>query len=272
MSLRRILKDRKKRWYFDHADVHLLSFPKSGRTWVRLMIGSVIARHFGVTARNPIQLHKLASRRRGIPCILSTHDCRSSPDADGKLQLERDKSHFAGKRVLLLVRDPRDVTISNYYGRKYRARKVDDSLSEFLRHPVWGVEAVLNYYNIWARNREVPAELLVIRYEDLRSDPVAEFQRVLEFVGLADIESDVIRQVVDEFEFTKVQKREREGEYREGTFSSTKADDGRTYKARSGKIAGYLDELDGRDLEYVNELVDTRLDDFFADYKTPRQP
>jgi hypothetical protein len=46
-AVRSRLPRRFLRWYaHQKADVYLVSYPKCGRTWLRLMIGRAIAGHF----------------------------------------------------------------------------------------------------------------------------------------------------------------------------------------------------------------------------------
>ena len=54
--------------------------------------------------------------RRAIPSIFFTHD-NYLEDYTGNLD---SKADFYGKRVVLLVRNPKDVAVSQYFQWKYR--------------------------------------------------------------------------------------------------------------------------------------------------------
>ena len=52
------------------ADIFLVSFPKSGRTWLRVLIGKVLSDFYG--GDFTIELERLANEN--IPFIYMTHD------------------------------------------------------------------------------------------------------------------------------------------------------------------------------------------------------
>src|SRR5688572_17508542 len=101
------------------TDVYLVSFPTCGRTWLRVMLGRV---------------HRRAERDPGVSCSVATHD----DDAQWKApeDVDIDKSRYRGTRVVLLVRDPRDVIVSLYHQRRGRHGGYGGTLAEFLHERV----------------------------------------------------------------------------------------------------------------------------------------
>jgi len=67
---------RRLRWWWLHrrADVHMLSFPKCGRTWLVLLVGKAIEYHLGKETKNPLKLRNMRWLSRDIPLILQHHD------------------------------------------------------------------------------------------------------------------------------------------------------------------------------------------------------
>ena len=85
------------------------------------MIGRAFQCHFGLPDDvNLVELHRLADLDPRIPCVFATHD----DDAQWKApdQVTQSKERFRDSRVLLLVRDPRDVIVSLYYQKRDRRR------------------------------------------------------------------------------------------------------------------------------------------------------
>jgi len=265
------MKRLRKRYHFRRADSHLLSFPKCGRTWVRLMLHEVITRYWAVRSRDPLQLHKLASRWRGIPSILASHDFQVVREGERVEEIDRDKSAFRGRRVLLLVRDPRDVVVSFYHHKTWREQSWSGSMSEFIRDSFDGLPTVVAYYNVWAANRHLPAEFAVFRYEDLLTDTVATLGEVARFAGLGDIPLATLRAVAGEYEFANMQAKEARGDLGKGHRTRpTDVANKNSYKTRSGRIGGYRDELPEAERAFVDGYIDEHLDPYFAGYRDYR--
>ena len=54
---------------------------------------------------------------------------------------------------------------------------------EFVTNPSCGVPRIIDFFNGWAKALPELKDILIIRYEDMRVDPVGVMQRVLDFVG-----------------------------------------------------------------------------------------
>ena len=115
---------------------------------------------------------------------------------------------YRDKKVILMVRDPADVAVSQYFQWKFRMtnRKkkinnypedVDDvSLYDFVMMPACGLPKIIDFMNGWARELGNIKDLMVIRYEDLRADPQDMLRRVLDFIG-TPATSEELRQAVE---------------------------------------------------------------------------
>ena len=104
-----------ERGFLDSVDVFILSFPKAGRTWLRLMLGRLLSEHYRIDASYDELLHlkPLTGKVPGVPLIGVTHD--GNPHTKPPGALGTDKEAFRGKRVILLYRDLRDVLVSLYF-------------------------------------------------------------------------------------------------------------------------------------------------------------
>ena len=152
------LRRRAKCQFDDTAEFYLISFPKCGRTWLRMMLGRALACHFNLDETNPMALGSMAAGHPDIPSIQVIHD--DNPHRKSANQLSLTKSQYQDKRVILLIRDVRDIVVSNYFQKTKRDREYSGSLSAFLNYEIGSTNTIINYYNIWAMNRHVPTELL----------------------------------------------------------------------------------------------------------------
>ncbi len=232
------------------TDVYLVSFPKCGRTWVRVLLGRTFQQLFDLPAdADLVELHRLAELDERVPCVVATHD----DDAQWKApdDVEVDKSRYRGTPVVLLVRDPRDVIVSLYHQRRGRNGGYTGSLEQFLTERVGGFESLLRFYDAWAAELDTPGRTLVVRYEDVHARPAAELRRVLAFIGLAEVPADVVADAVEFASFDHMRQLEESGAFASEKLRPGTVGDPSTYKTRKGRVGGHRDELT---LEQIADL------------------
>jgi len=252
-KLRKKFTER-QRWDFD---VYLLSYPKCGRTWVTLQIGRAISQHYGLEVPNLLKLSVFGEQIPAVPHIRLTHDDQPHRKRPHELSATREK--LAGKKVILLVRDPRDVIVSYFHHKSRRERDRDfwwfqgkrkethsrftGTLAEFLDVEIGGFDALLRYYNVWEQARHTPAAFLLLRYEDMQADPAGQLRRVLDFLGLSEITDAEVKEAVEYASFRNMQKIEAGEEVKSFKLKAGDVNDPNSYKVRRGKVGGYRDEL-----------------------------
>lgn len=250
------------------ADAFLVSYPKCGRTWLRLLLSRALELHTGASSVDYLGGHFLGGDVAGAPRVRVSHD--GDPHWKTPRGLDRRKRRYRGKRVVLLVRDPRDVVVSMYFERSRRERAYSGSLSEFLCERRGSLDTILGYYNAWARCREVPSELLVVRYEDLRRDTESEVQRVLRFLGLAVSDANV-SEAVGFASFERMREMENAGSLESGRLRPRDPNDPESFKTRRGKVGGFVDYLSPEEIADVERRIRSELDPCYG-YGEPRDP
>lgn len=256
----------RRAWRRKRADVHVVSYPKCGRTWLVLLIGKTLQLHFDLRVRNLLRLRAMASKRRGIPYILQHHD--GGPEFRRPEELIRDKSFYRDRKVVFLVRDPRDVLVSSYFQKVRRNNDYQGTLGDYVHEPVGGIETIIAFFNIWARNRDVPRDFLLVTYEDLHRDTHGELRRVIDFLGLAHVSDDTLAQAVEYSRFDNMRRIEAENQFGTSALSARDQSDETTYKTRKGEVGGYREHLAAAEIEYIDRAIDARLDPLYAHYRT----
>lgn len=264
------------RWY-RHArtDVYLISYPKCGRTWLRLLIGRSLSNHFDLPEDERILFVKDSHRiHPGVPRIAVFHDDR--PMLKAPQELETEKSWYKDKQVVFMVRDPRDVIVSSYFEMKKRGRIFGDNpyesrqaifegdLADFITREEGGFATIIRYFNIWAENRSFPRSFLLVRYEDLQTDTSTELRRVLDFLGLNQVSQEDIQEAIHFASFDHMRKMEAEGKFSTGILNPADQADSQSYKTRSGKIGGYREYLTPEQISTLNEIMGSQLSPFFG--------
>ena len=110
-TVERRLRGREEYRRLSRADCVVVSFGKSGRTWLRVMLSRYYTLRFGLPESELISFDNLHNREPEIPRVFFTHD-NYVADHTGN----RDsKCDFYDKKVVLLVRNPQDVAVSQFF-------------------------------------------------------------------------------------------------------------------------------------------------------------
>jgi Sulfotransferase domain len=181
----------------DHApdDVFVAGFPKSGNTWFQYLMAGVLG---GIDAAScpdhvvqdlmPDAQSRLIYRRQTKPVFFKTHD------------LPRPRY----RRVIYLLRDGRDAMVS--YFHHYNALFPPVDFPTLVRTAPRLPAKWHAHVEAWLANPH-GADLIVVKYEDLKRDTVAELRRVCTFAGLT-VDDARLRQATEGASFANMKSRE----------------------------------------------------------------
>ena len=192
-ELERLRRGKEEYRRLQLADCVFVSFGKSGRTWLRVMLSRYYQLAYGLPERSILRFDNYSSINPAVPKIFFTHG-NYLRDYTGHYETKQD---FYDKRVILLVRRPQDVAVSQYFQWKYRmpARKKglnqypahgeDLSLYDFVLDPRVGLQGIVDFMNGWADELPNLRDHLVLRYEDMHADPAGNLRRMVDLPGHA---------------------------------------------------------------------------------------
>ncbi|MEM1024821.1 MAG: sulfotransferase domain-containing protein [Myxococcota bacterium] len=239
------------------ADAVLLSYPKCGRTWLRFLLGNALQARFGFEAEVGELMELEGLRKHGAPWIRVTHD--GHPDHLTPGELSRWTLRYLRKPVVFLVRDPRDAVVSLYYQHRFRELRFEGSLREFVFSDRSGLRTLISFYNAWTHRRRWTSRFLLVRYEDLKSDPTPEARRILEFLGVPLSES-ALEQAIDSSSFERMKALEASGAAK----NRLGGRDASSSKVRKGRVGGYREALTPEDVQEADAIVRSELDPVYA--------
>lgn len=253
---RRLALTASKRYKFLTADYLIVSYPKSGRTWLRVMLSEYFVARYDLPAGSLIEFANFHYMDSQIPKIYFTHDIRNTLLTPA--EVARDRSVYHNKRLVFVVRDPRDVVVSMYFQRTKRDENFDGSMSEYVFGAVGGFETLLCFYKSWLETLpDIPASLL-LKYEEMKSSPQQALSSVLTFMGF-DPDPELVNAAVQASTFDQMKKKETNNEYGRAWLEAGNPDDEESFKVRKGKVGGYRDYLSESEIERMNTMLDTLL-------------
>lgn len=239
----------------DEPDIYIISYPKTGRTWVRTLIGKALVEHYNLPEKKLLKT-KYLTAAAGLPRTQFSHDGSKMAAKTPYTELLSDKSRYKDKKVVLLTRDIKDTLVSAYFQATKRIHVFDGHISQFIRSDLYGAQKILTFYKIWHDNQTIPKEFLRISYEDLHQDPVGTLIRILRFIGANDIEEPLARAAVEFSSFDNLKKMESEDHFKSSRLKPRDISDPESFKVRKGKIGNYTEYLSEDDIGYINELIE----------------
>jgi hypothetical protein len=258
----RVKRDLRDEAWLDEAEAVVVSFPKSGRTFVRAMLARLYQRRFGIDERGLLEFPTLRRAPPGVPKLLFTHagDAMRGPE-----HVHVEPAHYAGKRVVLIARQPGDIAVSRYHHLKHRSR--DKARQRLAAQPletfVWaeqgGIPSIVAFLNLFA---SLPG-VTIVRYEDILSAPEDSLRKIAEAIGLSVDKTDI----ADAVEFgtlPNLKQREREGYFTSSRLQRSRGGDERSGKVREGSSGGYRTQLDGDAVARIDAYLEQHLDPRFG--------
>lgn len=237
-------------------DTYIVSYPKCGRTWLRVMLQKYIE----LIGQIPQHFHNKLLLGVGNNTIIKfEHDQGTWIPAPPTMeQLAFNTAKYAGKKIVFLARDPRDALVSSWYHLKYREQIYTGDLSSFVYDELTGIHKIIAFMNMWVDNKHIPSDFLLITYEQMHREPVETAQQLLQFMNIA-IEPDMLSLAVAESSFEKMKRMELEGALREPWMKPGSKDLKNSLKIRKGKVGGFRNELSEQDIAFVNQVIRDKL-------------
>jgi len=160
------------------SDVFFSTYPRSGTTWTRFTMFEILTGE-SATFESVNSLMMGVGMQDRARSVLPNH---------GRLIGTHEPFRPDYKRSIYLVRDVRDVILSEYAFMTALDRfsgNMDQFLETFFRGKVTGYGSWPRHVASWLNCPYYGTDqLLVMRYEDLRKDPENGFTRMLQFGGL----------------------------------------------------------------------------------------
>jgi hypothetical protein len=219
-------------------DVFLGSYPRSGSTWLRFMLfESLLGESSGFSTVNQA-IPDIKLQRFGLPLLpggarlIKTHEVYQSEY----------------RKAVYLVRDPRDVALSEYAYQTALGlvdENLDDYLKRFLNEGVNPFASWRAHVESWLAAPLSKEQLLVLRFENLRTDTVRTISQIAAFLGLTPDENRIRRAIADNT-VERMKAKEKEAPQRASK---------RGQFIRSGSVGGWRANLSSSQVGFFRERI-----------------
>ncbi|MBA0754009.1 hypothetical protein Gogos_020590 [Gossypium gossypioides] len=253
-------------------DIIVASKPKAGTTWLKALVFTIINRHSYTLSNTPLNS---ANPHQLIPFLeMKIYIENSNPDLS-KIPSPRlfsthlpypmlaDSVKRSNCRIVYITRNPFDIVVSSWHFTRGVHNLPDWSLEDcfgmFCRGeegfgPFW--DHALGYWNM---SMEEPSNVLFMRYEELKEDPMAQTKRLAEFLGfpfsMEEEKTGVVNQIVDFCSFNNLKDLEvnKTGKMPRSFIPSNKL------FFRSGKVGDYVNNLSPAAVERLSNILKEKL-------------
>lgn len=210
--------------------VHVNEYPKSGGTWLCRMLRD---------------------------CLEWRFDDNTYP-MPGKAVVKHHRLNFKMPRTVTVVRDPRDVAVSQFHHchDTFHADGFNKHIVKLYREKVFTpgatpAEDLAAFVEVTMREPISPSyswgqfyssvdldSAILVRYEDLRSDPAAALSRLFDALNLP-VEAAQIEKVVGAHDITKI--------------LAKRKDKDANHFIRKGKVGGWQDDLTPESVKQIEQ-------------------
>jgi hypothetical protein len=183
-------------------DVLIASYPRSGSTWIRFLLTEILMQQ---PAEWPLV-------NRVIPDAGGHADAPALVSGGGRLIKTHDRFVGPCRRAVYIVRDVRDVVLSEYRWelRDGVQRTLDEQIDLTLASgtPMSLFGSWRDHVTYWLGTEAARrGDLLVVKFEEFRRDPRAKLDEVLRFLGV-DAEESYIEAAIRNNSVERMRERE----------------------------------------------------------------
>lgn len=216
----------------------IVSYPKSGRTWI-----------------------DFALKSQGLDVTLTHAGCSTNWREIGR-PFPGLMPALLNLPLVFLHRDPIDTAVSMFHQVNYRELRRDSGrfwrialplalrgalpprdIDRFVLHPTHGIEKICRFNRAWLDHLAGRPDCLILTYEDLRANPASEFQRLLDFFGETRTTGSALAEASTFERMKQAERTERPDVAEHGT------------KVRKGKVRGYYDALRPETIAACREII-----------------
>ena len=170
---------------FRAGDVFVGSYPRSGSTWLRFMLLEILSGQASGFNNTNEMLPDVGKHQAGATVL----------PGNGRLIKTHEPFRPEYKKAIFLVRDPRDVAISEFAFHRalgLAGDNFDAYLETFLRGSVNPFGNWIKHTQSWLDAAESGrAQILHVNFEQLKRTSEPELERIVDFLGMPEVKERI---------------------------------------------------------------------------------
>jgi len=227
-------------------DIFVVSYPKSGSTWMRFLIGNLLYQDEPITFSN-IELK--------VPDIYQNSNRKLLQISSPRILKSHEYFDPRYKKVIYIVRDPRDIAVSYYYHCiKFRIINEEVKIDRFLNQ---FIEGKIDNFGSWGKNvgswlgaRKGDPDFLFLRYEDIINDTADALKKIAIHLEINVTDESIVR-AVELSSFDRMKKLEKR---QSKEWKPTKKSNKNLSFVRKGQYGGWINELPKEESEKIEKV------------------
>ena len=233
-----------------------LSYPKSGRTWVRFLVDAYLADLHHLELANVFEVERKLDRRWRIEWTHLTGAMIAGLPYDRIGEV--DLSKIDGRPCVFLSRNLHATLASAYFQARERVKVFEGTPAEFVRSPLFGIRKLVAFYELVEELKGRFSSFTRLTYEALREDPAAGLVATLEVLGV-EIDPKRVEKAVRLGDIESLRRLARTPEYAETPIAPVERDKPESDKVRRGDDEAWRSLFDEDDVLYIDKVIAGRL-------------
>lgn len=230
-------------------DVYLAAYPRSGSTWIKFMLFEILSGQNASFRNSDIAIPHVGNHNKALPLL----------PGENRLIKTHEPYHNVYRKAVYIVRDVRDVALSEYAHRKWRGVEDEDFnvyLINFLEGKThgFGFGSWANHVNSWLSAHATQAkDILIIKFEDMRHKTEEMISKIIDFLGV-EVNGQAIRDAIMNNSIEKM--REKEDNIKHISFKDKLANYSENLRfVRQGSVEGWRQMLTDEQVQLIQEYV-----------------
>ncbi len=234
-------------------DAFVVSYPKSGRTWLRFILANYFNEFYKLNMN--VDLHnvfKIVPNEYNHKEIgIEAFDFYENKDVPF-IPFSHSKNYrkIYKEKVIVLIRSPFDILVSDYFQQTEQIKSYKGGIKEFIRDDEKGIKNYCEFMNNWI-DHIIEKEYFALSYEEMQENIFNVIGELLNYLDI-EVNEDILNNSIELSNFNRMQDIEKS----QGIISETyDFNNPLALRMREGGSGNHKKYLNNDDIAYIYESI-----------------